>query len=82
MRKLLIAVLLLLPGCVHTNALQGQIAERGAQVNDEALQSAMFVVCRGVSIGAWRRAFGNDPQKADAWRTLCAESISQTPEVR
>lgn len=60
-------------GCATVDAVQGVVAERGSQANDEALQSAEFVICRGISVGAWRRAYASDPVRTRAWAELCAD---------
>jgi hypothetical protein len=70
---------LLLSGCTSLDALRPGIATRGAEVSDQALVDATFVLCRGITVGAWLRAFGSDPERAHAWRQLCAERITQTP---
>ena len=80
MKTILIAMLALaLSGCAGWNALQGVISTRGAAVSAEARQSAEFVLCRGMSIGEWVRAYGSAPEKARAWQTLCDSSVQTTP---
>lgn len=68
MRKLLIVGLfIVLTGCAEIKFA----TDKGAAAEDEALASATYVLCRVVSIGAWIRAYGNNAEKAAAWRTLC-----------
>jgi hypothetical protein len=55
------------------------ITEPIAKVNDDALLASETVLCRGISVGAWIRAYGNDKEKASAWKTLCNQPISTTP---
>jgi hypothetical protein len=74
-------VVLLLAGCTALDSARSGIATQGAEVSDRALVDATWVICRAVSIGAWLRAFGNDRQKADAWKTLCSEPVTHTPGV-
>lgn len=76
MKKLILCVLFL-AGCTTIDA--GQIAEKGAAVNDEARESAEFVICRAISVGAWTRAYGQNAERAQAWRTLCSPRIEHTP---
>lgn len=64
---------LLASGCTTLDAAQDVVAKRGASAADEARESAEWTLCHGISIGAWRRAYGSDPQRADAWARLCAE---------
>jgi hypothetical protein len=67
------AIALTLTGCASN-----QVATMGAAINDEARTGAEFVLCQGISVGAWRRAYGDSQDRADAWRRLCAEA-KQTP---
>lgn len=76
MKAAMIAVLLLaLTGCSTLTNLVSQ----GAKLNDAAAESAEVTICRGISIGAWMRAYGTDAEKAKAWRVLCDEKIEVLP---
>ena len=55
------------------------LVNAGAKVNDAAAESAEVTICRGISIGAWIRAYGNDPAKAKAWRVLCDDKLEALP---
>lgn len=68
-------VALTLSGCVST----ATIADQVSGVADNARESAELVLCRGITVGSWVRAYGDDPSKAAAWRTLCTTPINQTP---
>ena len=72
---LIVALLISLTGC---SAL-GNLVTAGAKVNDAAAESAEVAICRGISIGAWVRAYGSDPEKATAWRVLCDDKIEVLP---
>jgi hypothetical protein len=65
----------LLSGCAE---LQPQIT-RAQNVADDVRESAEFTLCKGITVGAWVRAYGTIPEKAEAWRTLCNESAIETP---
>lgn len=75
MKTLLLAALLALSGCSSLTNL----VNAGAKVNDAAAESAEVTLCRGISIGAWIRSYGIDPEKAKAWRTLCDDKIGALP---
>lgn len=78
--KLAIALTLaLLAGCAQYGAVKGGIVDQASQISDEALASSQLMLCRGITVGAWTRAYGNDAAKAAAWRTLCAQTITQLP---
>ena len=65
--------ILLLAGC-------STIGSAGAGLNDEALATSEFVLCKGVSVGSWLRAYGSSADKAQAWRTLCGSTVQQSPK--
>lgn len=68
----LLILLLLIGGCAALDAAQGQISVRGARAADETRESAEWALCNGITVGAWRRAYGTDPQRAQGWSLLCA----------
>lgn len=72
---LTVLALSLLAGCSTLTNL----VNAGAQANDAAASAAEVTLCRGISIGAWRRAYGADPEKAKAWRELCADQLEVLP---
>lgn len=72
-------ILAALGGCASFNALQSGVADRGAAVSDEVRDTAEFALCKGITVGAWIRAYGNSPERAQAWRTLCSQSVVETP---
>jgi len=67
--------LLLLAGC---STLSGLVS-KGAELNDAAVTTAETTLCRGISIGAWMRAYGSDANRAKAWKVLCDEKIGALP---
>lgn len=71
----ILLVSLVLTGCAVTH----RAAERGAELSDEMLSTAEFTLCRGITVGAWVRRYGNDRALANAWRTLCSEPVTQVP---
>mgnify|MGYP001589570812 FL=1 len=74
MFKMLFAVLLLsaFTGCAG-------VATQGAAVSDDIRDTAEFALCKGITVGSWVRAYGNSPERAKAWRTLCSQTVSETP---
>ncbi len=42
------------------------IGSTSAAISDEARDTAEFMLCRGITVGAWTRAYGNDASKAQA----------------
>ena len=69
-------VLIALSGCAPMTALQN----RGADASDNARAAAEFTLCKGITIGAWVREYGRTKSRADAWKTLCADTeMESTP---
>lgn len=60
---------LILSGCAYVPVA----VNRAADANDEAVRSAEWVICKGASVGAIRRAYGDRP---DIWADLCRESAA------
>lgn len=73
--KTLILCAVMLSGCAQLAPL----TQRGADAYDQVRMGAEFTLCRAISVGAWVRAYGDSRDKAEAWRTLCNEPISQLP---
>lgn len=42
------------------------------------VQSAERTICRNIPVGTWRRLYGSNPVRAQAWRDLCANPV-ETP---
>lgn len=70
-----LALLLALTGC----GTLSNLVSAGAKINDSAAEAAEVTICRSISVGAWIRAYGSDPEKAKAWRALCSEQIGEMP---
>jgi hypothetical protein len=75
MKTLLAIIALSLAGC---STLTGMVT-KGAELNDAAVATAETALCRGISIGAWMRAYGSDANRAKAWKVLCDEKIGALP---
>ena len=56
--------------------------QKGADAYDEVRQGAEYTLCRVISVGAWVRAYGGNKEKADAWRAICHEPITELPAAR
>lgn len=73
MRTLItITALIVLTGCAEWNALQSGVANHGAQAADEAVETALWSLCSGVPVGAIKRRFKTDDERA-AYNQLCPE---------
>lgn len=71
---------LLLTGCGQTlkgDLVRGAIKERGATAADSMLINAEWTLCNAATAGAVRRAYGNNPVKAHAYRTFCNRSSTE-----
>ena len=79
--KKIIAIIALatMSGCTSFDIAKMAIASNGAKTIDEARETAEWTLCNGISVGAWRRAYAENPQKAQAWATLCSQ-VKGTPQ--
>ncbi len=85
MKPILLAlvVVLSLTGCAldpRLSASRDLLVAEAAKVSDAAVDDAVFTICRAITVGSWRRKFGADPQRAAAWKALCAEPLNATPQ--
>lgn len=62
-------LLVLLSGCT---VVKSGITT-AAKVNDKALTSALFTLCKGVSIGSIRRKFDTE-ELSEVWNQMCKEN--------
>lgn len=75
MKKILALVIIAsLSGCASFDMAKMATASSGAKSMDEAREVAEWTLCNGISVGAWRRAYAENPQKAQAWVALCAQT--------
>lgn len=68
-----LAALLSLGGCAQYGVVKTAVAVNGAKAADEARQTAEWTLCDAMTVGAWRRAYAGDTDKADGWKKLCAQ---------
>lgn len=75
MNKILVLVMIAsLSGCASFDVAKMAVASNGAKTMDEARETAEWTLCNGISVGAWRRAYAENPQKAEAWAKLCTQA--------
>jgi hypothetical protein len=80
MKKIyLIFAAILMSGCAQYGAVTGAIRTNGAEVADKEMDAAVYILCKGVTVGAWMRRFGSNDASANAWKTLCVEGAIATP---
>lgn len=76
MKKILIlAALAACGGCALLPAAVTTAEETAATA---VVQSAERTICRNIPVGTWRRLYGSNPVRAQAWRELCANPV-ETP---
>ena len=74
-------VIIWFTGCTQLDIVRTAVDVKGQQTADRVLADAEFVMCRGVTIGAWVRKNGRDAALAEAWKTLCgSELLLTTPK--
>ena len=79
MRLALLVVVALLGGCAALDTYKTGAAKQAAGAMDALRVDSEWALCRAISVGAWTRAYGSDPDKAQAWRTLCGQVVTETP---
>lgn len=79
MKMICILLSLALPGCAGIGTVEKDIATEGAAAADNVRDVAQWTLCKGISVGAWVRAYGDSADKANAWKTLCNTTVQQTP---
>lgn len=71
-RILVLALVVTLSGCSMLPAAVN-VAEGTAAT--AVVQSAERTICRNIPVGTWRRLYGSNPVRAQAWRELCANPV-------
>lgn len=74
MRLAIIALVLVLSGCAGYSSFKLLAAEEGARVADEALEAAIWHVCKASPVGAVMRRF-NTPELRAAYTTICKDYL-------
>jgi hypothetical protein len=72
-------LLLVLSGCAQIDPYREEAISLASAASDRALVDAELIMCRGITVGAWMRAFGGDKARADAWKVLCSPKMENTP---
>ena len=70
MKLVLVAILITITGCAEIGAIRHSIAKYGENGADQTLESSIWGVCVGASVGAVERYF-NTPKKQKARTELC-----------
>ena len=71
-------ICLLSAGCAQLDISRTAVDVRGQVVADRVLADAEFVLCRGITVGAWVRRFGRDEVLAEGWKTICGSELLLT----
>jgi hypothetical protein len=68
----LVVTLIALNSCAEFAAGRSAVAKHGADAADQVLESALWTICNGVSVGAIKRRFKTQDERA-AYNVLCPE---------
>jgi hypothetical protein len=82
MKTIVLCLLLALAGCADNPAYfaaKATAMKEAAAVADETLDASQYMLCSGISVGAWRREYGTSEERAKAWRTLCSPKVEASP---
>jgi len=75
----LLLISLLLSGCAATHGYATIVAEKAATAADIALADLEYLMCDGITVGAFDRRYGRDQGKVAAWRKLCTKDVGEAP---
>lgn len=73
-----IVMLVLAVGLTACSMLPAAVDVAEETAATAVVQSAERTICRNIPIGTWRRLYGSNPVRAQAWRDLCANPV-ETP---
>ncbi len=74
--------ILALVGCAEISAGKSAVATHGAIAADDVRDTAEWTLCKGITIGAWVRAYSASADKAKAWQALCNAGVSNLPTAK
>jgi len=77
----IVGVFLIIVTLMTACSTVGKVAGLAGGLNDEALASSEFAICKGASVGSVLRRY-NTPEKADAWVALCREDNAASVIIR
>lgn len=81
MKMMMMVLLVLLQGCASYTAFTGIVRTEGALVADKQMEATLFFLCKGVTVGAWVRRFGENKQSAEAWSVMCSNKSLAPPPL-
>ena len=61
-------------GCAEVAALRSGAAQHGADAADQALDTAMWTICKATPVGAIKRKF-KTPEERTAYNALCPDEV-------
>lgn len=67
-------IVILIAGCAEFSAFKSGVAEHGADVTDEALESSVWYTCNAASVGAVKRRF-KTPEERKAYNAICQDQL-------
>ena len=68
-------IIILLSGCAQLGIVRAAVDARGQEIADRVLADTEFILCRGITIGAWGRRYGRDATLAEGWKTICGSDL-------
>ena len=72
---ILTGIIIWLTGCAQLGIVRAAVDARGQEISDRILADTEFVLCRGITIGAWVRRYGRDAALAEGWKTICGSDL-------
>lgn len=78
---MIIVVLSLVSGCSTIVPLADSILPKAAEAADGMRDGAEYTLCNAITMGAWRREYGDNPRKAAGWALLCNPPTAAIPSL-
>lgn len=68
-------------GCSTLIPLADSLIPKAAEAADGMRSGAEYTLCNAITMGAWRREYGDNPRKAAGWALLCNPPAAPIPQL-
>ena len=68
-------------GCSTLVPLADSLIPKAAEAADGMRNGAEYTLCNAITMGAWRREYGDNPRKAAGWALLCNPPTALIPQL-
>ena len=79
MKGALIASIVALSGCAQYDIVRDQARKAAAEGYDRLLAACQRIECDDISVAAFDRTFGRNPEMLDSWKKRCKAQSAGLP---